>query len=132
MDLSVPREIDAPSVIADEVAGETLVISLNTGNYYVIPPAALGVWNALSSGVPAQALLAAADDPRAPALVQFLTVLVEAGLLREAQRPESGAAVTWAAEDLRIEEHTDMADLLGLDPIHDADESFGWPMRREH
>jgi hypothetical protein len=130
VNLDVAREIDAPAVIADEVGGETLVINLNTGSYFVIPPASLGVWNALASGVPAASLLLGEDDPRAAGLRAYLAQLLEAGLLREAAQHRSADAIVWRAEDLRIEQHTDMADLLGLDPIHDADANVGWPMRK--
>jgi hypothetical protein len=130
VNLDVAREIDAPAVIADEVGGETLVINLNTGSYFVIPPASLCVWNALASGVPAASLLLGEGDPRAAGLRAYLDQLLEAGLLREAAQNQSADAIEWRAEDLRIEQHTDMADLLGLDPIHDADANVGWPMRK--
>jgi hypothetical protein len=130
VNLDVAREIDDPAVIADEVGGETLVINLNTGSYFVIPPASLGVWNALASGVPAASLLLGEGDPRADGLRAYLAELLEAGLLREAAHNRSADDIAWRAEDLRIEQHTDMADLLGLDPIHDADANVGWPMRK--
>jgi hypothetical protein len=130
VDLGLPREIDAPAVIADEIGGETLVINLNTGSYFVIPPASLGVWNALASGVPAASLLQGEGDPRADGLRSYIAQLLDVGLLREAAQGRSHEAIEWSAEDLRIEQHTDMADLLGLDPIHDADANVGWPMRK--
>ena len=129
MDLTVARELDAPTVIADEVAGETLVINLNTGAYFVIPPTSLEVWSALSAGVPASALLAGPDDDRTAELQRYVVQLDEAGLLRPAATTAPAPSLNWVAEDLGIEKHTDMADLLGLDPIHDADENIGWPMR---
>ena len=51
--------VDAPAVISDEVGGETLAINLTTGAYFVIPPSALGVWRAVSGGVPAARLATA-------------------------------------------------------------------------
>ena len=131
MDLTVARELDAPTVISDEVGGETLAINLATGAYYVIAPTSLPVWRAISSGVPAASLIEGADDPRACALASFVEIVVAAGLLREAPAPVDLVEVgEWTADDLVLEEHTDMADLLGLDPIPDADENVGWPMRR--
>lgn len=127
MDLAVPREIDSPAVIADEVGGETLIINLNTGTYYVVPPAGLLVWTAVSSGVPAAALVADGDAERLAAMTDYMQRLLAAGLLRDATAAADGL-VEWEPGDLLIEEHTDMADLLGLDPIHDADENVGWPM----
>ncbi len=54
-----------------------------------------------------------------------------AGLLRPAQTACPGDPIDdWEAADLALEEHTDMADLLGLDPIHDVDDAVGWPTAR--
>lgn len=133
MNLSVPRELDSPAVIADVAGGETLIINLNTGSYYVVAPEGQQVWSALSSGVPADALLDGPDDPREAPLREYLALVVSAGLLRETAprteaTPPEAAIPQWTAQSLVIEEHTDMADLLGLDPIHDADENVGWPM----
>lgn len=123
--------LDSPAVISDEVGGETLAINLNTGAYFVVPPSALPVWSAITSGVPARSLLTGVDDSRTQALTDYLTRLLDAGLLRRADRGSTlGAAVDWDAEGLDLQAHMDMADLLGLDPIHDADESVGWPAPR--
>lgn len=130
MDLNLPREIDAPAVIADVIGGETLIINLNTGSYFVIPPESLAVWSALSTGVPAAALLNGDDDPRTEALTAYVIELAEAGLLRVADHAETATEISWQPDDLGVDHHTDMADLLGLDPIHDADDNVGWPMRK--
>ena len=117
-----------PSIVSDEVGGETLAINLDTGAYYVIAPTALTVWHAITAGIAPRALLDGPDDDREPLLLEFLSRVVEAGLLRIV---ESGAVpdgpIDWRADGLALEEFTDMADLLGLDPIHDADEVVGWP-----
>lgn len=128
--LSQSYELRGPAVISDEVGGETLAINLDSGAYYVITPGSLAVWAALTSGVPATALLDGASDPRQPALEAFVAKLLDAGLLRPVDSPtEPGGVAPWAGEDLQIQEFTDMADLLGLDPIHDADEALGWPSK---
>jgi hypothetical protein len=126
--LSDPLEIDAPSVISDDVGGETLAINLQTGSYFVIPPSCLPVWQALTMAVPAAELLDGPQDPRREALQVYVESLLSAGLLRPAaqSRPLT-ARPEWRAEDLGLQAHSDMADLLGLDPIHDADENIGWP-----
>jgi hypothetical protein len=128
--LSQPHELRGPTVISDEVGGETLAINLESGAYFVISPASLAIWSALTTGVPAMALLEGATDPRQPALEAFLTKLLNAGLLRPVDSPsEPGEMEPWFGEDLEIQEFTDMADLLGLDPIHDVDEALGWPSK---
>lgn len=123
--------LDSPAVISDEVGGETLAINLNTGAYFVVPATALPVWTAVTAGVPGHALLEGGADPREPALEAFLTQLLDAGLLRRAEQAAArGEIAAWDAQGLNLQAHLDMADLLGLDPIHDADEAVGWPSPR--
>ena len=131
MDLEVARELNSPTVISDEVGGEVLAINIGTGAYFVIPPSSAGVWSALTSGVPAERLLDGPDDPRAGALLEFVATLVEKGLLREAAAAAQPVGeVTWTVTDLTVEEHTDLAELIWLDVIHEADENVGWPVRK--
>ena len=128
--LDQPYELNSPAVISDDVGGETLAINLTSGAYFVIAPEARPVWVGLSNGVPAREYLRD-GDPREQGLLDYLDTLLAAGLLRPAPAEGAGEAVTdWDVVDLRVEQHTDMADLLGLDPIHDADESVGWPTAR--
>lgn len=132
MDLSIARELDSPTVISDEVGDEVLAINIATGAYYVIAPSSLGVWQALSTGVPASQLLKGPTDPRTEALGEFLAALVDGGLLREATTVSNPTAeIPWSGSDLSVEEHTDLADLIWLDVIHDADQEVGWPVRRQ-
>ncbi len=128
-------ELCTPAVISDEVDGEVLAIDLESGVYYVVPPGSVGVWRALTSGVAPRAVVADRGAAAQVALVDFLDRLGAAGLIRPAPAGTTPAApagaVAWAGGPLELEAHDDMADLLGLDPIHDADDAHGWPTPRE-
>jgi hypothetical protein len=120
-------ELRGPEVISDEVDGETLAINLDTGVYYVIPPDTAPVWRALTNGTPA-CVLVEGHDGRRGEVESFVRRLLDAGLVRPATATAAPVApVDWDGGPLGLEEHSDMADLLGLDPIHDADEALGWP-----
>ena len=129
-------ELCTPAVISDEVDGEVLAIDLDSGVYYVVPPASVGVWRALTAGVPPRAVVADRGPGAQAALGDFLDRLTAAGLIRPAPAGTTPAAptgaVAWTGGPLDLEAHDDMADLLGLDPIHDADDARGWPTPREH
>ena len=126
--LDQPYEVRNPSVVSDEVGGETLAINLDSGIYYVVPPEAAPVWRALSTGIPARALIAGRTDVDAAEVESFLARVLDAGLLRPAPvAGEAAAAVEWGGGPLELETHGDLADLLGLDPIHDADDVLAWP-----
>lgn len=117
-----------PNVVSDEVGGETLAINLDTGAYYVIAPSALPVWRAISNGIRPSALLDDADDKRSAALSAFVERVIAAGLVTASDIESTvDSSIEWNADGLLLQEFTDMADLLGLDPIHDADEVVGWP-----
>ncbi|CAB4322567.1 MAG: hypothetical protein F2520_01485 [Actinobacteria bacterium] len=117
-----------PNVVSDEVGGETLAINLDTGAYYVIAPSALPVWRAISNGIRPSALLDDADDKRSAALSAFVEQVIAAGLVTASDIESTvDSSIEWNADGLLLQEFTDMADLLGLDPIHDADEVVGWP-----
>ena len=118
----------SPNVVSDEVGGETLAINLDTGAYYVVAPSANLVWSAISAGVRPSSLLLGSDDKRSDALQQFLRQIIAAGLVRTGGVDKTlEQPIEWNADGLLLEEFTDMADLLGLDPIHDADDVVGWP-----
>ena len=125
-------ELNSPAVISDEVGGEVLAIHLDTGTYFVFPQETLTVWSALSEGVAPRLLLSGSYDPRTDALVEYVERLLALQLLRPSdtlrlldEPPE------WQAQQLTVQAYTDLADLLGPDPIHDADEELGWPAIRD-
>lgn len=128
--LDQEHELRTPAVISDEVDGEVLAIDLDRGIYYVVPPAAVGVWRALTTGTPARALCAGRPVAQQRELTEFLDRLLDAGLVRPAGTAPTttpGDPVVWDGAPLVLEAHDDLADLLGLDPVHDADEAAGWP-----
>ncbi|MFO1538470.1 MAG: hypothetical protein ACKOVH_11740 [Actinomycetota bacterium] len=130
--LDQPYELCAPAVISDEVDGEVLAIDLEHGIYYVVAPASAGVWRALTTAVPPRTIVADRSPEAATAVLAFLDRLLGAGLVRVATTAAAlTAPVEWAGGPLELEAHDDMADLLGLDPIHDADDTHGWPTPRE-
>lgn len=117
---TVRYRVRAPQVVADVVDGEAIVVDLASGRYHRLTGAGADVWQALIDGCPPPSAGAAAD-------------LVAALLAAELIEPDPGAAgpAEWPAvvEDgsLALESFEDLADMLLLDPIHDADPDLGWP-----
>lgn len=129
-------ELNNPPVIAELLQDEVVAIDLDAGNYYSVRGKAAAVWSALTAGATPEAIVRAADDGTAngallPALGTFIDRLVADGLLRLRMKPAAGtpapALAPWTADDLTYEIFTDMQNLLGLDPVHEADERLGWP-----
>jgi hypothetical protein len=98
------------------------------------------VWRALVAGVPMQALTDAVQD--APGVTgqsihHYAEKLVGYGCLALADTPGAAPLDPATVEVLRasatpptVEVFDDLADLILADPIHDVEETAGWPIRK--
>lgn len=130
----------------ETIEGEVILINLDTGTYYSLRDAAAAIWQGIEHGADEGEIAAAiaesyegsADDMRA-AIERLLAELQREELVQ----PFEGAP---PAEDFRVsspaaerppfrspvlEKHTDMQDLILIDPVHQVD-ARGWPHRAEH
>ena len=139
-------ECNAPGVIFERFEDETVVINLDSGNYYTLDAMAAAVWERLNESVPLRALIGElqrdySGDPGEieRAIREFVGLLLSEQLVRPvvsppatASRPETGNGVPSAAKskgDFRapqLGKYNDMAEMLLLDPVHDVD-GAGWP-----
>jgi hypothetical protein len=123
-------------VLHQTIDGEVILINLWNGTYHSLRGAGALLLPVLVAGTTAdelQAWLAAATDGE-PATVaadverllgsmRRLQLVVEAPSTAAAPPPP---AQRRAWQDTRFETFTDLTDLLGADPVHDAD-AAGWP-----
>lgn len=134
--------INSPQVVSDFVDGEVVAVNLESGTYFALYGVSALVWEALTQGVSQQEIhdrLDVDDHRRADAaadLDAFVGLLLHHDLLRSRsdQSDTDGAAaleavlsVAW--EPLQLHVHSDLQDILLLDPVHDTTES-GWPEAR--
>ena len=128
---------NAPAVVAETIEGETVILHHRTGTYYDGSGSATLLWTAVESGADAQSLsklLHAAygidAESASGAADGFLAFLLAHDLVTEHPgSPEPFAfqgpqEASFSAPELLV--HTDLADMLLLDPIHEVDEA-GWP-----
>jgi hypothetical protein len=75
------------------------------------------------------------DDDDVASVQRFLDLLVEEGILQPAspiaspKLPDISGRASFVRPEMEI--HTDLQELIVLDPIHDVDPGGGWPLRRE-
>jgi hypothetical protein len=135
--MSAVYEINTPHVISESLGNETVIINLETGTYHNLNSNAAQIWQNLQQPIASETLLNAItveDTAFAKtvnqAVLNFIAQLLEQGLIRVSiNAPIIHPCPTIVLSDsvLVCETFTDMQDLLGLDPIHDADPSAGWP-----
>jgi hypothetical protein len=137
------HRVNAPTVAAETVNGEVLMIHLESGNYFSLRATGAAIWDAIELGVPAPEIAAAFRDrygiADADAVVDgFFAELVSEDLLTAAPpAATNGQSTAWMAPALdgdfvapRLEKFTDMQQLILLDPVHEVDEGQGWPIPR--
>ena len=132
------------SVSMERLDGETILINFDTGQYFSFQTASADVLWLVQAGVdPAHwpAVLQAAfsglvwDDTVDAQVPGFLDGLAEVGVIEPApgpggpvvELPDDYARDQWSAPSVYAND--DLADLLVIDPIHDASED-GWPQSR--
>lgn len=144
-----PLRVNHPTVVAEVVEGEVILINLETGNYYSLGGSGAVVWELVDTGRDREQLLAAAEarfeGERAAIresvgglldqlVAEDLVVADEAepGTAPAATNGAAPAAADGAApervafEPPVLGKYTDMQEFILLDPIHDIAEA-GWP-----
>ncbi len=131
-------QLASSDVVCEEFDGELVVLNLASGLYFALNPSASCLFNGLIQGCRIEQL-ASIDGvawSRQDA-EQFFRRLVEHQLICKADSAAAAeldaATLEWArscSEKPCCEDHNDLADLIIADPIHDADESAGWPLKK--
>jgi hypothetical protein len=127
-------------VISEVIDGEAVMINLTTGNYYSLNPVGVAVWEAVTGGASVDEavdvlasryegsrdeITAAVESLLDELRREELVVPAEGGRPRTAV-PTGEAEARKPFELPRLEKHTDMQDLILLDPVHEVGDQ-GWP-----
>jgi len=131
--------VNSPNVIHETIEGEVILIDLKTGTYYSLREAGAAIWEAIDRGAGLDAIEDALErryegssDEIREAARRLVDELEREGLVRaeeaDGSRPvfEPGHGVRRPFEAPSLEKHTDMQDLILLDPVHEVG-AQGWP-----
>ena len=132
--------VNSPRVMHETIEGEVIVIDLTTGSYYSLRDASAEIWREIESGADEARIGAALElryeGPRAEiqaSVGRLLDELSAEGLIEpsDASSDEPPALPTTAAVRVPfqppvLEKHSDMQDLILLDPVHEVGPR-GWP-----
>jgi hypothetical protein len=127
----------------ERIEGEIIVIDLATGSYYSLRDVGAAIWTEVERGAAEDEIVVALErryeasteeiDAAVRRLVKELAV---EGLVEPTRANGDGVADTASSEEGNesrkafsapvLEKHTDMQDLILLDPVHEVD-ARGWP-----
>ncbi|HKY63449.1 MAG TPA: PqqD family protein [bacterium] len=138
-------QVNAPKVISETIDGETIIINLESGNYFSLNASGGTLWQGLAGKASRAAIVEnlcrlynlKIKDAQSD-VEEFFSRLLQENLIvgREGHGPGAGAESPSRSDSRPYEKPTllkyeDMQDLLLLDPIHDVDEA-GWPMTKQN
>lgn len=124
----------------EDFGGEMVAVNFDTGKYYGLTGSALTTWqllirprslNELVSEM--ERIYSKGEHDIRDMTEKFVGILESEGLLVHIDVPEMDFA---EAEDRPafvapgLEVHSDLQELIMLDPVHDAHPEHGWPVRR--
>lgn len=130
-------EVAVPRCAAEVMSDEVVALNVETGIYFSIRELGVAAWNDLASGYPVEHLLSCMRTVSGSegSLLGFVAEIRRHGLMRASPardprgEPTLVAALGTGQRDLVLETFEDMKDLILSDPIHDVDETRGWPNR---
>jgi len=134
--------VNSPNVIHETIEGEVVLIDLKTGTYYSLRDSGAAVWQAIEQGAGEEGIAAelgsryeASESEIRDAVRRLLAELEGEGLIRADEGEAAPAAGPPASDNGAarlpfaapvLEKHTDMQDLILLDPVHEVG-AEGWP-----
>lgn len=125
-------------IVCEEFDGEMVILNLASGHYFALNKSASVLLSGLLQGYSPEALASvaglkfAADEVLGLCRELVAHELVAADGSRAPEPLDSTIreAARLLSEKPSLEMHDDLADLIIADPIHDADEATGWPVRK--
>lgn len=132
--------VNSGQVISEIIDGEAVMINLTTGNYYSLNEVGASIWNLIEAGASTTEIVErlslryeGAESEIESAVSQLVDELRGEDLVVAAEgngaapaAPEEPGPDRKPFETPRLEKHTDMQDLILLDPVHEVGEQ-GWP-----
>ena len=131
----MPYRLNELIVVSEVIAGEAIVINLNTGTYYSMQGSASYIWEQVTSGADldnianALAQIEGAETSLEQVVQEFVDHLLKEELIRSEEvvaAPGTQAILPARYTSPQLNIFTDMQSLLLLDPIHQVDNA-GWP-----
>ncbi len=137
-ELNARYQLASSDIVCEEFDGEMVILNLSSGHYFALNVSATVLMKGLLQGhAPRQLCSVDGASLAAETAIDLFRKLVAHELVAAdtSQLPAPldssiREAVTCLLEEPTLEMHDDLADLVIADPIHDSDETAGWPVRK--
>ncbi len=142
MDKLTRFRINSPKVIHETIDGETVIVNLDSGNYYSLDKVGAEIWTLIGKGISLHGVIenmtfrySGQREEIDRVVSQFVDELMQEALIAplESGGAESGSNPGTEQADGHpnfetpvLRKYSDMQELLLLDPIHEVDDT-GWP-----
>ena len=141
--------INSPNIVSETIDGEVVIVNLEKGYYYSLFNTAVDIWSRIEQGMAKDSIIkdikcnyncsAVNVDDAVNSFLERLQAedLVIVDKIESTQDKNlelsqlSDSLDNKQFENPKIEKFTDMEELLLLDPIHEVDETIGWPNVQE-
>jgi hypothetical protein len=132
---------NSPVTASEHFGTETVVIHMERGTYFSLRGSAGTIWSLLQTPTSIAGLVEALNGQSDPTfadfeaiLTAFITKLAEHDLISISAGPEEPPVISAEAkaslvEPPTVEVHTDLSELIAMDPVHEIDILTGWPTR---
>ena len=149
MDTNTSLRINTPKIVHETIDGETVILNLDSGNYYSLDGIGANIWALVEKNVAMNGIIECISngydgvrEEMEAAINTFIAQLMQEDLIMPDRTNVSGNP-DWSNTQLNtapgenvpgfvapaLNKYTDMQDLLLLDPIHEVDDA-GWPERK--
>ena len=140
MDTTIHYYLNPQGLSYEEFGGEMVAVNFDTGKYYGLTGSALTIWQALLRPRTLDELVelleltySEGEHDIREMTVKFIEILESEDLLLQIQSPNltlnsNGERQPFVAPHLEV--HSDLQELIMLDPVHDTDPEAGWPVRK--
>lgn len=129
--------LNKPLCLIEIIEGEAIIINSDKGTYYNLPQQATLIVESLLDGFTLEEIFKLNQldkniENKITALIkQILNEdILQAGKIDRNKSQPNKLSIIDEAKDIHIEIYTDMKEMLELDPIHEADETVGWPKKK--
>jgi hypothetical protein len=127
-----------PDVTCENFDGEYVILNLASGHYFALSRSASAVLAGILEGFDVQAISEIVGDAASDEVYKFLTEMIRYNLIApDAVAVPTPLTAEWtdaarmANDPLQLEAYDDIADLIAADPIHESDETAGWPIAKQ-